>query len=209
TLSDRVEIAGHDGNRDAYGGEPVRAQARLRSEYAAGQGLEVVDPPRSGKLVEHLGGRIVHALVAAHPPGDQLRTVTFTPASDPTQYGPADSVRMSNDSFQPDPGAHGVAEVLGVGDVQVVEQPRDVVGHGAPGVGCWVVRLVGAPVAAAVQTEHKPAGGGQCFLPPGANPVQLVVAAEAMNEDDWAAVVGPGQLVVEAHPVGHEIGHRP
>ena len=63
-------------------------------------------------------------------------------------------------------------------------------------------------MAPAVEADDEAFAARQRLLPAAADPVQLVVACEAVDEDDRLAVVGTREDVVQANSIGVEVGHR-
>lgn len=129
---------------------------------------------------------------AAHWTGLATRTdpsvlvVTRTLAQHPVAYtadnDPPKAFRPSGEQGSRYCAAHRVADQVGGLDFQMIHERDDVVAHLSVLVRLLVMRLVALAVPAYVEREDAESGRDQCRDHPGATPVPLGAARQAVDE---------------------------
>ena len=104
-----------------------------------------------------------------------------------------------------EPGAHGIADDVGVRDLQVVEQAAGVLRHLVGAVVGRVVELFAPAMAAVVVGDYPVAGPRQRLDPQGVAPVDPGVGGKAVDEQHRRALAH--HLIGDLDPVRLKARH--
>ena len=116
------------------------------------------------------------------------------------RHGAGDSVGEVEDDLQSDARTHGVSEVGGRWDVELVEEPDDVAGHDLDRVGGLLMRLVAVAVAATVQADEMRRKRRQRAQEKGAQATlkMMLPMVGCIFPTLWIVLLGPAVLILMA-----------